>query len=96
MFIHSERQSYDELINFIEEAFIIIKRILIRSSEREKICCLYLLYSIYVKQPDKNVAKIRLCKSDWDAMMEFYNSLNGEKYKDAFVVFWQLLFLNAY
>lgn len=96
-FIFSERQSIEELTKFIEEIFLIIKRIMLRKgTEIEKICCLYLLYGIYVKQPEKDAAKIRLCQSDWETIKGCYNTWKGEKYKDAFAIFWQLLLLDAY
>lgn len=87
----------DELNAFLEEVYIIIKRILIRTSHlNEKICCLYLLYSIYLKQPDKGGSKIRMTLSDWMAFKAFYESMDGQDYRDAVMIFHQILKIDAY
>uniref|UniRef100_A0A336KTH1 CSON014832 protein n=1 Tax=Culicoides sonorensis TaxID=179676 RepID=A0A336KTH1_CULSO len=91
------RQSVDDLNSFIEETFIIIKRIFIRSTNlAEKCCCLYLLYAIYISQPDKFIAKVRITQNDWKFFKCFYDELKGEECQCAFIIWWKLLQQDAY
>ncbi|XP_063708123.1 snRNA-activating protein complex subunit 1 [Culicoides brevitarsis] len=91
------RQSVDDLNNFVEEALTIVKRIFVRSSNmNDKCCCLYLMYSIYQKQPDKGVAKIRVTENDWSAFKDFYSKLSSEEYQHPFIIWWKLLQDDAY
>lgn len=59
-------------------------------------CSLYLLHSIYQKQPDKFVAKIRVTESDWIAFKDFYSKLTSEEYQHPFIIWWELLHEDAY
>lgn len=69
---------------------------LMKDIDSRSSCCLYLLYTIYQKQPDKYVAKIRVTESDWVAFKNFYQELSNEEFQHAFIIWWKLLHDDSY
>lgn len=55
-----------------------------------------MLYGIYMKQPESESAKIRLTLADWLSFKNVYRSLNGPIYRDAVLIFHQLIKIDAY
>lgn len=63
----------------------------------ERVTTLYLMYSLYFKQPTKDFCKFRFTLSEWQKMKTFYNCIQADsKYLQACVVFWRLWQSNAF
>lgn len=97
MFILNSGHSTDEqLVQFIEGSLNIVKTIFINSkSILEKIGSFYLLYALFFKQPTKQFCKVRLTMSEADALIRFYNDLNGE-YDQVRLCYWKLVQADAF
>lgn len=84
-----------------EEIFNIAKDILFdkERSQLEHIGGLYLLYSIYFKQPTCQFCKIKINLEKWNLLKSFINKLNSDKNnqkKQAVHIFYKLLQSNAF
>lgn len=85
-----------ELVQFLEDAFIVLKRALLNAtSHPEKIGALYLMYTMYFKQPPKQYCKFRMTMSDWTKMNQFYNEV-CIFHRQASLIFWKLLQNDAF
>lgn len=86
-----------ELVQFIEDAMIVVKHAFLKSTAiNDKICCMYLMYALFFKQPTKQYCKLRLTVEEWVHLDNFYNELEpGKWYDQVRLVFWKLLQSNA-
>ncbi|XP_037032954.1 snRNA-activating protein complex subunit 1 [Bradysia coprophila] len=85
-----------EMVQFIEDAFIVVKRALLNAqSYFEKIGALYLMYAMYFKQPPKQYCKFRMTMSEWMKMNQFYNEV-CIFHDQASLIFWKLLQHDAF
>lgn len=63
----------------------------------ERVAALYLMYSMYFKQPTKDFCKFRFTLSKWQKMKTFYNRIQADsKYLQACTIFWRLWQSNAF
>lgn len=66
-------------------------------SIRERVAALYLMYSMYFKQPSKDFCKFRFTLSEWRKMKKFYDRIHADsKYLQACAIFWRLWQSNAF
>lgn len=85
-----------EMVQFLEDAFIVLKRALLNgTSHFEKIGALYLMYAMYFKQPPKQYCKFRVTMSEWIKMNQFYNEV-CIFHDQASLIFWKLLQRDAF
>ncbi|KAG4078528.1 hypothetical protein HA402_009240 [Bradysia odoriphaga] len=85
-----------EMVQFIEDAFIVVKRAFLNASSHfQKIGALYLMYAMYFKQPPKQYCKFRMTMSEWMKMNQFYNEV-CIFHDQASLIFWKLLQHDAF
>lgn len=87
-----------ELLQFTENCMVTVKNLFLQSkSTLERMAILYLMYSVYFKQPTNDFCKFRLTFSDWNEMKQFYNLIvNNPNYFQARLIFWRLWQTNAF
>lgn len=87
-----------ELLQFTEACMLILKALFLQSRTiSERIAVLYLMYSVYFKQPTNDYCKYRITLKDWNEMKHFYNTIaNDAKYMQARLIFWRLWQTNAF
>lgn len=93
LFLYYSGHSTDhELVHFLEDAFVIVKHCFLKSTNLlQKIGSVYLMYSIYYKQPTLMYNKFRFTASEWIKFNEFYESLvPGNDYDQARLIIWTL------
>lgn len=65
-----------EMVQFLEDAFIVLKHALLNATVLlEKIGALYLMYTMYFKQPPKEYCKFRMTMSDWSKVNQIYSEV---------------------
>lgn len=63
----------------------------------KRVAALYLMYSMYFKQPTKDFCKFRFTLSEWQKMKTFYDRIHADsKYLQACAIFWRLWQSNAF
>lgn len=85
-----------EMAQFLEDAFIVLKRALLNATSHfEQIGALYLMYTMYFKQPPKQYCKFRMTIDEWQQMNQFYNEV-CIFHSQASLIFWKLLQNDAF
>lgn len=90
---------HHELVQYIENCFLTLKKLFIASHTiAERVACLYLMYAMYFKQPTKDFGKFRFTLTDWTTMKAFYDEINdnGHEFLQARMIFWHLWQANAF
>lgn len=87
-----------ELVEQIENYFIVLKNLFIKlNTTTEKTCVLYLLYAVYFKQPTKDFGKIRVTYDDWTDVKSFYDKIHADPtFLPVRAIFWRLWHGNAF
>lgn len=84
------------MVQFLDDAFILLKRALLNAATHlEKIGALYLMYTMYFKQPPKQYCKFRVTMSEWTKINQFYNEV-CICHEQASFIFWKLLQKDAF
>ncbi|XP_058832665.1 snRNA-activating protein complex subunit 1 [Topomyia yanbarensis] len=97
-FVFHGRNTDVELVEFINEALLIVKQIFLCSKKPlEKIGSFYLMYALYFKQPTNQFCKIRVTPADWRSFKRFVRNPTAEQdSQEITVIFWKLLVGDAF
>lgn len=93
--------SFYEMIEFVEESFIITKSYLSpKNGLNKRIGALYTLYGLYYRQPtisnDQGYIKIRMEYQEWVDLLEMIKSLKESGCYDACVIFYKMVVDKAF
>ncbi|XP_053685643.1 uncharacterized protein LOC128735174 [Sabethes cyaneus] len=91
-YIFHGRNSDVEMVEFVNEALLIVKQIFLCSKKPlEKIGSFYLMYALYFKQPTGQFCKIRVTLEDWRELKRFAgNPCPGRECPEIAVILWKL------
>ncbi|XP_055526826.1 snRNA-activating protein complex subunit 1 [Wyeomyia smithii] len=91
-YIFHGRNTDFEMVEFINEALLIVKQIFLCSKKPlEKIGAFYLLYALYFKQPTGQFCKIRVTLADWQEFKRFVRNPSPEREShEIAVILWKL------
>lgn len=93
----SGHSSDEQLVQFIEDALNIVKKLFVNSTVLlERIGSFYLLYALFFKQPTRQFCKIRLTMQETDTLLKFYADLPAEpEYDEVRLCYWKLIQADA-
>lgn len=86
-----------DLIVFINEALVYVNKFFFHTNSfLRKVCCIYILYGMYYKQPIKDACKICITLKDWMLLKEFISTLKENNHLDALYITLKLVLDNAF
>ncbi|XP_058461779.1 snRNA-activating protein complex subunit 1 [Malaya genurostris] len=97
-YVFHGRNTDVELVEFVNEALLIVKQIFLCSKKPlERIGSFYLMYALYFKQPSNLFCKIRVTPGDWRFFKRFVqNPSQGSESQEIKVIFWKLFVGDAF
>lgn len=95
-YVFHGRSSDVEMVEFVNEALLMVKHLFISSKKPlEKIGAFYLLYALYFKQPTNMFCKIRVTPANWTEIKQFVKSPSRDSLEVP-VIFWKLFLGDAF
>lgn len=94
--VHSGHSTDDVLVQFIEDALNIVKKIFVKSKDQlEQVGSFYLLYALYFKQPTRQFCKLRFTMDETTVLLHFYETLS-DGCDQVRLIFWKLVQADAF
>lgn len=98
MYSCSGRNTDVEMVAFVTEALVIVKKIFLHTRKPlEKIGAFYLMYALYFKQPNEQFCKIRVTMADWAEFKRFaqWPTMEHQSAEIA-AIFWKMFIGDAF
>ncbi|XP_062562254.1 snRNA-activating protein complex subunit 1 isoform X1 [Armigeres subalbatus] len=97
-FIFYGRNTDVEMIAFVTEALVIVKKIFLNTRKPlDKIGAFFLMYAMYFKQPNEKFCKIRVTMKDWTEFKRFAQWPTMEYHSaEISAIFWKMFIGDAF
>lgn len=99
-FYRSGHEYDDSLVQFTEEALLVLKHLLLNAADAADdtaaIGALYLMYAVYFKQPTRQYCKFRCTQPEWQRIHRFYTALSEPHHQQARLILWKLIGADAF